>query len=91
MRVSSDMGLRALLRVIDFFIPVDVLSAVLLVFAMENVLEYYFTIYVGESATGQAWLVVYVLGLLLVAALNVLSADAEEIDELEDDVDDLLD
>lgn len=83
------MNLRALLRVIDFFIPIEVLSAVLMVFALENVIDYYFTLYVPEHLMGRAWLAVYIVGLLIIAGLNLAAADEDELDELEEDVIDL--
>lgn len=84
------MDSQAIIRVLDFFVPVDVLSAVLLVFAMENVLESYVTTYVDQTS-GLFWLGVYICGLLLVALLNYVSADDHERAELGADVDDVFD
>lgn len=85
------MDLQAVLRVIDFFFPLEVISAVLLIFAMENVLDYYIQLYLGDGATGLAWLVVYLVGVTLVSLLNYIQADEAERNELEDDWDDITD
>lgn len=84
--IRADMNLRALLRVIDFFVPVDVFTAVFVVFALENVADYYFSLYIPDGLSGPVWLVIAVIGLAL---LNLASADAEELDELEDDLEDI--
>lgn len=79
--------IRALFGIVDFFIPIDllttVLSSVLLVFALENVLD---TIIGDASLT--VWLIVSISGVAVLAVVRLLSADEDEIDELEDDLDD---
>lgn len=81
--------LRSFLGVIDFFIPSEVLSAVLLVFTMENVLDYLFSTYVPPELWGYGWVVVYVFGVAFISALNYLTADSDELDDLSDDLDGL--
>lgn len=81
------MNLRALLRIIDFFIPVDVFTAVFVVFALENVANHYFSLYVPDGFSGPAWLVIAIIAM---AFLNIASADDEEMDGLEEDIDDVF-
>jgi len=81
------MDIRALLRVIDHFIPIDVLTAVFVVFSLENVTDHYFSLYVPQELSGPVWLVIALIGM---AMLNLASADDEEIDELEEDIDEFL-
>jgi len=79
---------RALLRIIDWFVPFEVFTAVFVVFALENVTDYYFSLYVSEEVSGPIWLVIALVAMVF---LNFASADEEEREELEDDVDDLTD
>lgn len=80
------MNWRALFRIVDFFLPIEVLSSVLLIFAMENALA---------SALGPVgpvgWLLVYGLGILVLFALQYASADDDELDDLAEDIRDLDD
>lgn len=82
------MNFRAALRVIDFFIPVDVATSVFVVFALENAVSYYLEPLIPQTQVGPVWLLIALLAMLL---LNVASADEEEMDELEEDLDDVLD
>lgn len=78
---------KGVLGIIDFIIPFEVITAVGLVFAAENIVESYLE-------TGQIpliWLEVYAVIVLLMAAGRILTANEEEIDELEDDYEDLTD
>lgn len=79
--------LSSLAGILDFFIPAEVLSAVLLVFTMENVLNYAFSAYIPSEFEVFGWVTVYVLGVLVVSALNYATADEEELDDLSDDFD----
>lgn len=79
----------ALTDILNFFIPAEVLSAVLLVFTMENVLDHLFTSLVPSGAGGATWVVVYVLSVIAISGLNYATADEEEREELGDDLDDL--
>lgn len=81
--------LSALAGILDFFIPADVLTAVLLVFTMENTLEHVFTTYVPEGLHGVGWFLVYVLGVGSIGILNYVSADDEEREDLSADLDDI--
>lgn len=81
--------LRSLAGVFDFFVPAEVLSSVLLVFAMENVLDHIFSSYIPDSVATVGWIAVYVLGVLTVSGLNYATADEEELEDLGDDLDDL--
>lgn len=83
------IDLRALLRVFDFFVPVEVLSAVLMVFAMENVLDYYVMTLVPPDQSANAWILVYLLGAASIGLMNLLTAETDDLEELADDLDDL--
>ena len=82
------MDYRAIIRVVDFFVPMDVFTAVFVVFALENVADYYFSLYVPDGLSGPMWLGIAVVALAL---LNLASADEEEMDELEEDLEDIRD
>lgn len=81
------MNIRAILGVLDFFIPVDVVLAVMLVFAMENIVE----TLIGGNPGLAVWVALYVLGILVLSASNYLSADEEELEDLNEDLEDLSD
>lgn len=81
--------LDAVAGILDFFIPAEVLSAVLLVFTMENILDALFSSFVPTKFRAVGWIMVYILGIIAVSGLNYVSADAEDREELDDDLDDL--
>lgn len=80
------MNFRAIIRIIDFFIPFNIITAVFVVFALENVVSHYFALYIPPRFSGPAWIIIAILGLAL---MNIASADEEEIDELEEDIEDI--
>jgi hypothetical protein len=80
--------LRSLAGIFDFFFPADVLSSVLLIFTMENVLDYAISSYIPEGFGPLSWLAVYVLGVGVISALNYATADEDELEDLEDDLED---
>jgi hypothetical protein len=77
------MNLRAILRVIDHFVPLDVLTSVLVVFSLENLIDSYVS---SLSVSSEIWILMAVFGLVV---LNLASMDEEEMDELEDDFEDI--
>lgn len=79
----------AIAGVLDFFVPAEVLSAVLLVFTMENVLDYLFSTYVPPDLQGAGWIAIYAVGVLAISGLNYLTADEDEREDLGDDLDQL--
>lgn len=83
------INFRALLRVFDFFIPIEVMSAVLMVFALENVLGYYFETYVAAEHTALAWGLVYLIGAGTISAINLLTAEEDDLEDLSEDIEDL--
>lgn len=78
------IDIDAILRLIDHFLPLDVISSVFLVFALENVME----LTLGEIGL-VGWITVYVVGIVVVSALNLVSADEEEIEDIREDIDDV--
>lgn len=86
---AGSSKLNALLGIIGFFIPAEVLSAVLLVFAMENVLDAAFQMYVPDGAGAGAWLAIYVGGVIAVSVMNYAGATEEEREDLSENIDDL--
>jgi hypothetical protein len=80
--------LRSLAGILDFFIPAEVLSAVLLVFTMENILDHAFAEFVPASFEAAGWVAVYLLGVLAISGLNYATANEEELEDLSDDLDD---
>jgi archaellum biogenesis protein FlaJ (TadC family) len=87
-RIELRERLSGLAAVVDFFIPMEVLSSVLLIFAMENVLNTAVAATVGDG-NGMVWVLVYIAGLSAVSALNYVSADDDELEEFHDDLDDV--
>lgn len=85
---------RSLLRVVDFFLPLDIITAVvaggLAVFAVENLLDAYIRTHVPEQHWNVVWFLVAVSGVIILSLFNLMSADKEEIDELEEEIDDVL-
>lgn len=81
--------LRSLAGIFDFFIPAEVLSSVLLVFTMENVLDHAFSAYVPSDLETAGWIAVYLIGAGVISGLNYATADEEELEDLNDDLDDL--
>ena len=80
--------LGSLAGIIDFFVPAEVLSAVVLVFTMENILDHAFATFIPEDFAALGWVAIYLLGTLLVSGLNYASADEKELDDLSDDLED---
>jgi hypothetical protein len=80
--------LNAFLGILNFFIPAEVLSAVLLVFTMENIFDYTFSTYIPSEFQGLGWVIVYFIGVVSISALNYATADADELADLSDDLDD---
>lgn len=78
------MKIRALFQVIDFFLPTDVLLAVFMVFALENIVAQI----VGDVGV-VVWLALYVVGTAILGLTRYLSADEEEMEDLQEDFDDL--
>lgn len=76
--------LRALLDILDFFVPLEVLTSVFLVFVGEMIFE----MVVGEVSL-MILLVIYLVGIALTSVLRYLSADDEEMADLVADIDDL--
>lgn len=76
------MRLRALLRALDFFVPMDVLLAVFMVFALENIVD----ALVGDVGL-HVWIVLYMVGVVMLGVAHYFSADEDERDEFEEDVD----
>jgi len=76
--------LRALLDILDFFVPLEVLTSVFLVFVGEMIFERV----IGEVGV-MTLLLIYIGGIALTSVLRYLSADSEEREYLADDIDDL--
>ena len=76
----------SLIGIFDFFIPSDVLSSVLLVFAMENLLDYGFNSYIPATFQTLSWILIYIFGLVAISVINYKTADEDELDELNDDL-----
>lgn len=83
------MDFRAFLRVIDFFVPMEVLSAVFLIFALENVIDIVVSIHLPEASPLGVWVAIYLIGVLVMGLANYYSADEEELEELGDDLEEL--
>jgi len=75
---------RAVLDILDFFVPLEVLTSVFLVFVGEMIFEQV----VGEVGL-TSLLLIYLGGIVLTSVLRYLTADEEEREELGDDIDDL--
>lgn len=76
--------LRALLDILDFFVPLEVLTSVFLVFVGEMVFEQ-----IVGTASLESLLLIYLLGIVLTSTLRYLTADEDERAELDEDLDDL--
>jgi hypothetical protein len=77
--------ISACFSIVDFFVPIDVLTSVLVVFSLENVVD----AYVGAETVGvSGWILIAFVGLILV---NLASIEPEERDELEDHLEDMMD
>lgn len=83
--------LRQIATVVDFFIPQDVLISILLVFAMENVVDTLISQFVPDGWTLVTYGAIYILTIALLGASRFLSADTEDLAELEDSVNELAD
>jgi hypothetical protein len=79
--------LKAIFGIVDFVIPFEVLSAVGLVFTMENILESFLT----TGSVEMMWVYLYFVFVVIIAVFRLVSADEGEIDELVDDITELSD
>lgn len=82
-------SIEAALGILGFFIPAEVVSAVLLVFTMENVLDYLFTTHIPPNFSVFGWVAVYLIGTLSISIVNYYTATDEEREELSEDLSDL--
>lgn len=78
---------QAILGIVDFIIPFEVVSALGLVFTAENILEAYVT--TGEIPMVWVWL--YLVFVVAIGIVRLATANEEEIDVLEDDLEELTD
>lgn len=81
------MDVRAVLQVIDSFIPIDFLTAVLVVFAGENLFELYIAGSIPPRYQLLFWLATIGIGLYI----NYITMSEQERDELEDELEDVRD
>lgn len=79
--------LEAVAGIVNFIIPVDVVLAIGIVFALENVVEAYVT----SGTVPMEWVWIYLAGVIVLGVIRFVTADEEEMDELEDDLDELRD
>lgn len=79
--------LEAVAGIVNFIIPVDVVLAIGIVFALENVVESYVT----SGTIAMEWVWIYLAGVVVLGVIRLVTADEEEMDELEDDLDELTD
>jgi hypothetical protein len=80
--------LRSLASILDFFIPAEVMSAVLLVFTMEKILDAAFSALIPDDFQAVGWIAVYIIGITAVSGLNYATANEEELEDLSDDLED---
>lgn len=89
--ISRSMDVRetveAIVGVVDFFIPFEVVSGVGLIFAMENILESW----LSTGHVPMVWIQVYIVFAVGIGAIRYLSADDEDLEDLADDVDEITD
>lgn len=78
-------NLQAVLGILDFIIPFEVVAAVGLVFAAENIVDSFVT--TGEIPI--VWVQVYIIVIIIIAGVRYLTADENEIEDLEDDIDEI--
>ena len=79
--------LEAVAGIVNFIIPADVVLAIGIVFALENVVEAYVT----SGTVPMEWVWIYLAGVVVLGVIRFVTADEEEMDELEDDLDELRD
>lgn len=76
--------LRALLDILDFFVPLEVVTSIFLIFVGEMIFERI----IGEVSV-TTLVMIYLAGIFVTSILRYLSADEEEREDLTDDIDDL--
>lgn len=82
-------ALKRTLRLLDYFLPREVLMPVIVVFSAENVLNSAFTASVPPKQQVIGWAALMVISILLTAYWGVNDADTnDELDELLDHDDD---
>jgi hypothetical protein len=74
----------AIIDIIDFFVPLEVVTSVLLVFVAELIFE----AVIGAVAL-PILVLIYLVGILVTSGLRYMSADESEVEDLMDDIDDL--
>ena len=83
------VDIRAFFGVINFFVPFELVSAVLMVFTLENVLDRIFVQYIPSKYALPFWLTFYLLGVIVIGAANLFGSDDEELEELANYLEDL--
>lgn len=80
------MDRELLRRYLDYFLPREVLGPVVLVFALENIIDILFTMYVPDSNRFVGWIVIFLLTIAMIAYWGGVDEDMDDFeDELEDD------
>jgi quinol-cytochrome oxidoreductase complex cytochrome b subunit len=72
-------------RYLDYFLPREVLGPVVLVFALENIIDIIFSTSVPDSHRFVGWIVIFILSIILIAYWGGVDEDMEDFEEeLED-------
>lgn len=72
---------------IDYFIPREVVSAVLIVFSLENVIDNAFSAFVPQGMAGIGWTLIFLVSVVLVAAWGATDDDYEDLEDRIDEMD----
>lgn len=73
-------------RVIDYYLPREIMGPVILVFSMENVVDILFGRYLGDFNPLFAWTAVLIMSVIIISYWGEVDEDMEEFEqELEED------
>ena len=66
---------------LDHFLPREIIGPVIIVFSLEGVISGLFSIYVPQAYETVAWLMIFIVSVLLVAHWGTTGEASEELEE----------
>lgn len=83
---SQVMNKGLIRHYLNYFLPREVLGPVVLVFALENIIDMLFTSFIPNSYRFSGWVVIFIGSILLIAYWGEVDEDMEDFEDgLQDD------
>lgn len=76
--------MRKIKAYIDHFLPREIIGPVIIVFSLEGVISGLFSMYIPQSYETVAWLIIFLISVLIVARWGTSGDASEDLEELID-------